>query len=495
MGSGGMKVLRPHQERAIQMLRQSLAKGFMRPMVQAPTGMGKTVIASHIVSGARAKGNRACFVVPSLSLIDQTVQSFWDDGIRDIGVIQADHPMTDYARPIQVASVQTLARRNHNRLDFGLVIVDEAHVLHKSLIQWMADWSNVPFIGLSATPWTRGLGKHYDDLIIASTTQELIDAGYLSDFRVFAPSHPDLSNVKTVAGDYHEGQLSEAMQGGTLVADIVSTWRKRGEDRPTLAFCVDCAHAKRVQQEFLSAGVRCGYVDAYTSREDRQVVADQFHRGELQVVANVGVLTTGVDWDVRCIVLARPTKSEILFTQIIGRGLRTAAGKSDCLILDHSDTHLNLGFVTDITHETLNTGKPNESGKSEREASKPKECPKCNYLKAAGVHVCPMCGFAPERQSEIEPEEGELQELSKHKRKLNREASREEKADFYGGLKWYGRSKGYKPGWAANQYREKFGVWPNDYKDSPVVEPNESVRGWIRHQQIKFAKSKAKKAA
>ena len=473
------------------MLRQSLGGGFRRPMIQAPTGMGKTVIASHIVAGARAKGNRVCFVVPSLSLIDQTVQSFWDDGIRDIGVIQADHPMTDYSCPVQVASVQTLARRDHNRLEFDIVIVDEAHVLHKSLIRWMADWSNIPFVGLSATPWTRGLGKYYDDLIIASTTQELIDSGYLSGFRVFAPSHPDLSGVKTVAGDYHEGQLSEAMQGGTLVADIVTTWRKHGEGRPTLAFCVDCAHAKRVQAEFLASGIRCGYVDAYTSREDRQVVADQFHRGELQVVANVGVLTTGVDWDVRCIVLARPTKSEILFTQIIGRGLRTADGKDDCLILDHSDTHLNLGFVTDISHQTLNTGKPNESGKTEREPAKPKECPKCNYLKAVGVHACPMCGFAPERQSDIETAAGELQELSKHKRKLNRVVPAEEKAAFYGGLVHYARAKGYKPGWAANQYRERFGVWPNAYKDSPAVEPNEAVLGWIQHQRIKYAKRRA----
>lgn len=483
-----MKKLRPHQERAMTMLRQSLARGFRRPMVQAPTGMGKTVLASHIVSGARAKNNRVCFVVPSLSLIDQTVQSFWSDGIRDIGVIQADHPMTNYACPVQVASVQTLARRNHNRLEFDVVVVDEAHVLHKSLIRWMQDWSQIPFIGLSATPWTRGLGKYYDDLIVASTTQDLIDAGYLSDFRVFAPSHPDLSGVKTVAGDYHEGQLSDVMRGGTLVGDIVSTWIKHGESRPTLAFCVDRAHAQRVQKEFLASGVHCGYVDAYTSREDRQVIADQFHRGELQVVANVGVLTVGVDWDVRCIVLARPTKSEILFTQIIGRGLRTAEGKRDCLILDHSDTHLRLGFVTDITHSTLNTGKPNESGTHEREAPKPKKCAKCAYLKPAGTHACPSCGFAPEKQSEIEPVDGELTEMSKRQAKLNRELTPDQKAEFYGGLVSYGRSKGYKPGWSANQYREKFGVWPNKFKNAPAVEPNHAVIGWIRHQQIRYAK-------
>lgn len=481
-----MKQLRPHQQRAMALLRDSLGKGNRRPMLQAPTGMGKTVIASHIVAGARAKGNRVCFVVPSISLIDQTVQSFYDDGITEVGVIQADHPLTDYAKPVQVASIQTIARRNYERLEFDVVVVDEAHVIYKAMIQWMESWNSIPFIGLSATPWSRGLGKYYDDLIVAATTQELIESGFLSPFRVFAPAHPDLSGVKTVAGDYHEGQLSDAMQQGSLVADIVTTWRERAENRPTLAFCVDRAHAKAVQQNFLSAGVQCGYVDAYTSREERGDVAKKFNAGELRVVANVGVLTTGVDWDVRCIVLARPTKSEILFTQIIGRGLRTADGKQDCLILDHSDTHIRLGFVTDISRESLCDGNHRESVKKDREVL-PKECPSCTYLKPPRVSVCPSCGFKPEPRSRVETEAGELVELSAHKRKLNRNTTPAEKREFFGGLKHYAAQKGYKPGWAANQFREKFGVWPNAHKDAPMVPPNPDVLGWIKHQRIKFA--------
>jgi superfamily II DNA or RNA helicase len=142
-----------------------------------------------------------------------------------------------------------------------------------------------------------------------------------------------------------------------LVADVVETWIKRGENRSTLCFAVDRAHAKNLQQQFESAGIRCGYIDAYTDSEERERIADLFHDGTYRVVCNVGCLTTGVDWDVRCIILARPTKSEMLFTQIIGRGLRTADGKDDCLILDHSETHLRLGFVTDIHHESLDEGR------------------------------------------------------------------------------------------------------------------------------------------
>lgn len=110
--------------------------------------------------------------------------------------------MTDGSQPVQVASTQTLQRRKLPTAD--IVLVDEAHRWFDFYGRWMAmpEWQKVPFVGLSASPWTKGLGTHYDDLIIAATTAELIGKGFLSPFRVFAPAHPDLSKVKTVAGDY-----------------------------------------------------------------------------------------------------------------------------------------------------------------------------------------------------------------------------------------------------------------------------------------------------
>jgi DNA repair protein RadD len=122
------------------------------------------------------------------------------------------------------------------------------------------------------------------------------------------------------------------MDKDALVADVVDTWLQRAEGRPTFCFAVNRVHANHLQQKFLAAGVQAGYVDAYTDKDERREVARQFHAGEIKVVCNVGVLTTGIDWDVRCIILARPTKSEMLFVQMIGRGLRTADGKNDCLI-------------------------------------------------------------------------------------------------------------------------------------------------------------------
>jgi superfamily II DNA or RNA helicase len=305
--------LRPQQVDLLAELRREIAGGCKRIMAQAPTGYGKTIVAAALAKGVQDKGKRAIFTVPALSLIDQTVEKFYAEGVRDVGVIQANHLQTNYARPIQIASVQTLRQRKIPPAD--LVLIDEAHRWFDFYEEWLGDpaWADVPFIGLTATPWTRGLGRHFDRLIIGATTQELIEAGHLSRFKVFAPASPDLTNVRTVAGDYRDDDLSKTMNKPALVADVVDTWIERGESRSTLCFAVDRAHAKNLQAKFQAAGVTAGYIDAYTNIIERKEIARQFHAREIKVVCNVGCLTTGIDWDVRCIILARPTKSEILF--------------------------------------------------------------------------------------------------------------------------------------------------------------------------------------
>src|SRR5215207_328808 len=481
-----IRTLRPHQEQAIPLLRQSLASGKRRPILQAPTGAGKTLLAAAIIEMALNKGNRVIFTVPRIDLVDQTVDAFMHEGIVQVGVLQQAHEMTDPSRPVQVASVDTLARREIPPA--GLVIIDEAHMMRKFIhddCMKREAWQKVPFIGLSATPWAEGLGKHYDDLIIISTTKALIEQGYLSPFRCFAPSHPDLSGVKSERGDYVTGQLSTAMRDPKLVADAVQTWLEKAENRPTLCFAVDRAHAKHLQQRFEAAGVPTGYVDCHTPREERQELARRFRSGEIRVACSVGVLTTGIDWDVRCISMCRPTKSEMLWVQMIGRGLRTASDKKDCLILDHSDNTLRLGFVTDIHYDGLNCGKVAKAKK--KSELLPRECPKCGYLKAPKVKLCPSCGFeAQHMPAAQEVAEGELVELTPSK-KINTQ----EKADLYGQLKAYARRRNYNPHWADHKFREATGVWPNAVKWAPEIEPTPAVLNWIKSRQIAWVKGRA----
>ena len=318
--------LRPHQRQAMALLSHSYLAGKRRPVLQMPTGAGKTRTAAEIVRGALAKGKRVVFTVPAISLIDQTVEAFEQEGIDWIGVIQAQHERTDWRAPVQVASVQTLTKRKLPAPD--VVIVDECHQQHRVIARWMKLLPDALFIGLSATPWAKGMAEHWDDLLVPVSMRELIEAGFLSDMRVFCPSHPDLSGVKVVKGDYAEKQLGEVMSETRLVADIVQTWRERAQGLPTLVFAVDRAHARKVQAEFAAAGIRMGYCDADVELEDRKALFDEVAAGELAGIVNIGTLTTGVDADIRCVVMARPTKSEMLFVQCIGRGLRTAPGKS-----------------------------------------------------------------------------------------------------------------------------------------------------------------------
>lgn len=472
--------LRPHQSRAMKMLREALVAGNKRIVLEMPTGSGKTRVAAEIVNGALAKDKRVGFTVPAISLIDQAVEAFENEGIDLLGVIQASHPRTHYGMPVQIASVQTLTRRKLE-LDLDIVLVDECHLRFEALSRWMAREPGKVFIGLSATPWARGMADDWQTLVSPVSMQELIDAEYLSPFRVFAPSHPDLTGVRTVAGDYHEGQLSEVMGDSRLVADVVDTWIQRAERRPTLVFAVNRAHARHLQQQFASAGVAMGYCDAFVDLIERQVLFERMARGELAGIVNVGTLTTGVDADVRCIVMARPTKSEMLFVQCVGRGLRTAPGKDNCLILDHADNHARLGFVTDIHYETLLTGRgKREPTRKEKGEPMPRECPSCGVLKKPKVRECPSCGFTPTRQSEIEFEEGELIEVKP-------KARMEDKQAFYSQLLFLAKQRGCKSGWVANSYRDKFGVWPRGLQETTMT-PTPEVLGWVRGKDIRWAK-------
>jgi DNA repair protein RadD len=482
-------ILRPQQIDFNAKIKSAIADGRRRIIGQAPTGFGKTIVAGAMISEAREQRPRVIFTVPAISLVDQTLEKFFNEGIRDVGVIQAAHGMTNWSRPVQVASVQTLMRRQIP--DADLVIIDEAHRWFDFYAEWMGKpgWADVPFVGLTATPWTRGLGRYYDTLIIGSTTGELIRAGYLSKFRVFAPASPDLSDVRTVAGDYHEGDLRKAVDKDALVADVVDTWGRRGQQRPTLCFAVDRIHAKHLQAKFQAAGISAGYIDCYTDRIERLAVERRFGRGEIKVVCNVGCLTTGIDWDVRCIILARPTKSEMLFVQMIGRGLRTADGKDDCLVLDHSDNHTRLGFVTDIHHDELDDGKPRAKAEPKAAATLPKKCPKCTFLKPPKLLVCPCCGFKPEPKCTVVNRDGELIELS-DRRTIAAISQAKDKIRVYQEFKGYAVNRQYKPGWVAHKFKERFGHWPNGLEHLPPINPSPATCSWIRSRQIAFARSR-----
>lgn len=493
--------LRPHQQIAIDGIRQSLSTGHKRPSLMLPTGAGKTCVAAHMVVGALAKRKRVSFTVPRLSLIDQTFERFAENGIDPIsmGVIQSDHPWRRPNAPIQICSIPTLATRGFPDSDF--IIVDENHLRFEAIDQWQAEQPNKIFVGLSATPWARGMGDHWDDLIIPTSIAELIEQEYLSKFKVYAPSHPDLSGIKIVAGDYHEGQLSARMSDKQIVGDIVANWLKHGNNEPTLGFYVDLGHAQAVHDQFAANGVTSAYIDAKTLRDDRKKIIDAFQRREVQIINSVGTMTTGVDVDCRCLIMARPTKSEILFVQIFGRLLRIADGKEYGVCFDHSDNHLRLGMVTDIHHDTLRTARGDEAAKKKQvqaEMPKPFECPKCSCLIPARSRECANCGWVHRRQNNVETTEGELVEFGGGERKIKarkREPVAAQLAalgmqEVYSQLLSLQGTK--KPGWVTHNFFKLFDTMPPWTLENKRRSPCAIMKSWIKSQRIAWVKDKEK---
>jgi superfamily II DNA or RNA helicase len=485
--------LRDDQLEAVETLRTTISQGVRRIMLQAPTAYGKTIWAAHVVENCLRKRKRCTFIVDAISLIDQTVQRFYEEGITDVGVLQGDHPMQDFSKPVQIASIQTLAKRNLFP-ECDLVIIDEAHLAHIHHKAWLERGGPI-FIGLSATPYTRGLGRYFDTMITAMTTEEAIRKGILCPPRVFSASHPDLKarlkKVKTVADEYVVNQLSEAMSDKELTGDVVETWQSLWGKDKTLCFAVDRAHAKLLQERFTEAGVSCAYQDADTDRMEREAIKRQFHAGDVRVVCSIGTMTKGIDWQVDCISLARPTKSRTLFKQIVGRGLRTAPGKDFCLVLDHGRCTQELGFVTEIEADALDDGKPGPRRKPPMRYAK--ECPKCHQFRTPGKRACDNCGFEPTPQCSWVETDDALEEIDRRTLPKGRKnkATMEEKAHFFAQLKSYCRTHGYKPGWAAVKYREKFGEWPDHpcIKHAVSQAPGPATVQWIKASNIRWAKS------
>ncbi len=487
------QVLYSHQEHALNLLRKSLRNGKRRPMLAAPVGFGKTLCAANLLKSAQMKGNRSIFVVDAISLIDQTVKAFYRAGLYSLGVIQADHPMTDPTKEIQIASVQTLQRRKIP--DADLILNDEAHGQHSFFLDLISGgaWSEKPVIGLSATPWSKGLGRHYDDLIKPISMQELVDTinpatgrPYLSPFKCFAPIPPDLSKVRIQDGDYVESDLSEVMCEEGLVADAVNTWIKHAYGIPTLIFAVDRAHAKKLQREFDESGIPCGYIDCFTDAGERRRIKEQLDNRDIFAVASVGTMIKGVDWAFGCISDNAPTRSHIRHVQKWGRGMRVNEGIGDLIVLDHAGNTLRLGFPTDIDRDRMCEKAPKDKRDASEASTKatPTECPKCHYLKPAKVHECPQCGFKPQKISSVEVREGELEEL-RHRREVERV--------FLGELKGYAELKGKSDSWWMAKFKARFHHFPA--MASAPLKPSPETIKWLTSQNIRWAKGKGKKAA
>jgi superfamily II DNA or RNA helicase len=432
------------------------------------------------------------FCVPRLSLINQTVERFHDQGIIDVGVIQGRHHLTDFTAAVQIASVQTLVRRKLPTVDF--VLYDEVHIQNEAMNKILdsEEWKDKIVIGLSATPWAKGMGLRWTELVIGATTNEMIEEGFSTPvigFGVPDELMPNVSKVHTnFDGDYIEGEAEEAMTTKAIVGNVVKTWLEKGPGDKTFMFCVNRSHARKMQKKFEDAGISCGYIDGTMDAEEREAVFRRYRSGEHKILASIDTVGIGVDEDVRCIIYLRLTKSEMKWVQDGGRGIRLAEGKEHLLLLDHAGTSEELGLFTDIHHDHLDTHDPKDKGQpfiDDKKPAKPRKCPKCSALISRGASICPACGSILGKNQGPKVVSGELVRIDSKKEP---KPKKDDKQVFLDGLAWIASKRGFKPGWAAAVYREKFGVWPeNGMKANPSY-PIKAVRDFDSQRLAEWRK-------
>jgi superfamily II DNA or RNA helicase len=371
--------------------------------LQSPTGSGKTVKSSFMVRSALARGGRPWFVCNRDYLVEQTSLTFNNLGISH-GIIAAGRPFNPY-QMCQIASIDTLKNRLA-RIPAGcfptVVFVDEA--AHSAAGGWakVLEWATLvgaKIVGLTATPERldgRPLNPPYTTLVPGPSVAWLIEQGYLSRYRAFAPTSPALADVKTRGGDYAVEAIEEEMDRPTLTGDIVGHYMRLAPGLRAIYFCVSIAHSRHVAEAFCAAGVPALHVDGTTPSFERKAAAAALADGRVSVLTNVGLMSEGFDLSaqagrdvtVECVGLLRPTKSLSLYLQQVGRALRkkpTAA-----VILDHAGNIEAHGLPDDERTWTLE-GRQKGDQKSEVAIA---VCKGCTGSYRAVLRACPYCGFA-----------------------------------------------------------------------------------------------------
>lgn len=493
--------LRDYQEESVQRLRDGIRAGHQRQVLMAPTGAGKTEIACHMLENAHQKNARALFIVDRVVLVDQTSERLDRYGINH-GVIQAGHWRFRTHLPIQVCSAQTIERRGIPD-DCRLVFVDEAHCMRRVISEYLLE-TDATVIGLTATPFAKGMGSIYSNLVNVTTMDALVERGYLVPLKMYAARAVDVTGMKVVAGEWSEKEIEQ--RGLEIVGDIVSEWVDKTEKHfggpvKTIVFSATVEHGEELCRQFNAAGYRfeqISYKDG--GDEHRRGLIEEFRKPDSAIhgLISCEVFTKGFDVsDVLVGISARPyRKSLSSHIQQLGRVMRASPGKSFGVWLDHSGNVLR--FREDVEDIFANGCYELDDGKREERARRePTETEReevrcsCGYVMLGHEKVCPACGKVRARRALVEAVPGEMVELTKTQRKHNAETWGEKQA-FIASLRTYAIMHNYKSAWVAHKYKERYGVWPNDprVKEQPPGPVTPEAQSWIRASAIRWAKSR-----
>lgn len=487
-----MLELRAHQTSILDKLRDGFRQGHRSQMLYGACGFGKTEVAIHMLSAAAEKGTPSAMIVDRRVLCLQTSARLQKYGV-DHGVMMAG---TERWRPdelIQICTAQTLEKREGFPM-IKLLIVDEAHCQRESITEFIKNRPELKVIGLSGSPFTKGLGKTYSNVESAVTIRELVDTGWLVRPRVFIAKEIDMTGAKKVAGEWSATESTK--RGIKITGDIVAEWVAKthqlfGKPVKTICFCSGVAHGEDLSKKFAEAGYNFVSISYKDDDEYKQEVLKEFDKPDTDIhgIIATDILTKGFDQsDVMIGISARPfSKSFSSHVQQLGRVMRPHEGKDQAIWLDFSGNYLRFLDQWDKLYsegvDELDDGaekaKPEPSDK-EKEAAK---CPKCGAL-WGNTDVCWCCGHVRQRRNDVSSVAGEMTELTNAKKEKYDSATKER---WYREMLGYCRQFGKKEGMAYFRYKEKFGIFPSWKKIA--ADPSNEVFSYMISRNIGFAKS------
>lgn len=484
-----------YQQQAIEGLREGFRAGHRCQMLYLATGGGKSIIALDMIANAEAKGTRVAFLTERIALTMQFSRHLDRAGINH-GIKMADHWRNRPHERVQVCSQQTLESRGWPNVD--LVVVDEAQVARKQVMAWLVR-TDARVVGLSATPFTKGLGLTYTNLVSPVTTNELIARNRLVPLKVFAGVEADLRGAKKTASEWQAGDV--ASRSVPIIGNITAEWVKHayasGDPRrfKTFLFSPAVDYGEMLCEQFNKLGYRfeqISYRDNNHERREKLLVELNDMGSDLCGIVSVDALGRGVDVpNVRCVDMCRPfRKSFMAFVQQLGRGMRTADGKDHVTILDHAGNCIRFGddlaYLFEHGCTSLDDGRLKDGVRKEKTAKEKKEVTcSCGAILMPWDKECTACGKVRQRKlSTVENVPGELREITLAA-KRNKETPVSDKQAFYAGLRTHVHNLGHKPGEAAYLYKSKFGVWPRfgEVGYGPVTP---EVLAWVTHERIKY---------
>lgn len=456
---------RPFQGDAMRAVAAGILAGHRNQMIMAPTGAGKSYLGLRLALKALKQGKRPTFLCDRITLINQTSAAAFEYGLGDHGIIQADHAMEDWSKPFQIASVQSVETRGWPKTD--VLIVDEAHTMRDTWVNYAQQNTDVRVIGLSATPFSKGLGKVFTNLISPTTMHSLTESGVLVPMRVLSCRRPDMTGAKVNSeGEWQKSEAGE--RGMEIIGDVVAEWLKHAEGRKTIVFGATIAHCEEMCRQFNEAGVFSATFTKDTETRERDQLVAEFKKTDsaIRVLISVEALAKGFDVkDVGCVVDCRPLRKSLSTAiQMWGRGLRSSkeTGKVDCILLDHSGNITRMAedftdiFFNGLASLDMGEALDKKVRKDDTDEKERTGCPKCSYKPFR--KRCMSCGFEIVAQSLVAHEAGEMQEIQLGKAKFDGS-----KQDLWNQLCSFARQTDWvksKSGYPYMQFKEITGQAP-----------------------------------